>query len=384
MQCQHFTWRVFRRSKGRFYAEYRSLPKGIDKRRSLGTPDLEKALGVLRLLDQEVAEELGLAEHRPERGALPMARGVKAYLDSKETEMSTGAFSESSMKKYRPVLEAFEAYCSEARIKYWEQMTRDVLQRFLASAVKPTSRSAKTRNGKGRIVHGVLRFLVEDARLVDRDCLFKFREDRVEPAQRHSYSVAEVRAMLDRAKSTPKFEWMYLPILMLATTGMRRSEAAALDWGDIDLETGFVCIIHESPTPNKGTRRTTKGKRTRRVPLTDQLMEALREHPEPRTGPVLLSPRGYRLNPDNFLAAFKRDIRDPIASQFPSRNGEPGFADATLHSFRHYANNAARRAGWPEELRLEVFGHEDEKTHQIYMHIDDEELAEAARSLPPI
>ncbi len=64
-----------------------------------------------------------------------------------------------------------------------------------------------------------------------------------------------------------------LYVLLLGETGARsESEALWLKWEDIDLEGGFVKIVS-----GRDDHRTKSG-RSRHVPLTDRLKQALKEH----------------------------------------------------------------------------------------------------------
>jgi integrase len=230
----------------------------------------------------------------------------------------------------------------------------------------------------------VLRYLVEDARRIDRNVLFVFKEEPIESNPYYCFTEEEVAALLERARSKPSLAWMYAPLVTLAYTGLRRGELAALDWEDIDLDAGLLRVRHDPAGSPAAARKTTKGKRTREVGLHEDVAAVLDALPGPRTGPVFLSPRGKRLDPDRFLAAFKRDLRNPLAARFPTGADGASFRDGVLHSFRHFAADRARRQGMPEEIRLQMFGHRDRETHKVYQHITSKETADAARRLPSL
>ncbi|USN99560.1 MAG: tyrosine-type recombinase/integrase [Phycisphaeraceae bacterium] len=177
---------------------------------------------------------------------------------------------------------------------------------------------------------------------------------------------------------------MYPPLLTLAYTGLRREELAALDWENIDLETGLLTVLHQAPAPGLIHRKTTKGKQTRQVGLHNDVIAVRKSLPGPRTGPLFLTPLGHRLDGDRFLLAFKRDVRGPLAHRFPPAEGALGFKDAVIHSFRHFASDRDRREGVPEEIRMKKFGHKDQKTHAIYQHVTPREVADATRGLPSL
>ena len=92
----------------------------------------------------------------------------------------------------------------------------------------------------------------------------------------HIYSPADVRRMLDIARSYPSPRAPLRPLslhtmLLLAyCAGLRRSEVARLDLGDVDLQCGTITI------------RETKFFKTRILPLSDTVMVELRAYMDAR------------------------------------------------------------------------------------------------------
>jgi len=88
----------------------------------------------------------------------------------------------------------------------------------------------------------------------------------------HIYSPADVRRMLDLARSYPSPRAplrplsMYTMLLLAYCAGLRRSELARLDLGDVDLQCGTITI------------RETKFFKTRILPLPDTVMVELRSY----------------------------------------------------------------------------------------------------------
>jgi integrase/recombinase XerD len=92
----------------------------------------------------------------------------------------------------------------------------------------------------------------------------------------HIYSPADVRRMLDIARSYPSPRAslrplsLYTMLLLAYCAGLRRSELARLDLGDVDLECGTITI------------RETKFFKTRILPLPDSVMADLRDYLDAR------------------------------------------------------------------------------------------------------
>ncbi len=92
----------------------------------------------------------------------------------------------------------------------------------------------------------------------------------------HIYTPADVRHMLDIARSYPSPRaplrplTIYTMLLLAYCAGLRRSELARLDLGDVDLQAGTITI------------RQTKFYKTRILPLPDSVMAELRTYIDTR------------------------------------------------------------------------------------------------------
>jgi integrase len=131
-------------------------------------------------------------------------------------------------------------------------------------------------------------------------------------------------------------------VLIVAATGMRRGEACALRWSDVDLHAGTV-RIDESVISAKGGALV-KGPKTgasiRRVALDAAAVEALRalKHEQAR----LASDAGVTLGPDAFVFSTTCDGAlpphpDAISHAFTRTRVKAGVSeDVHLHSLRHF------------------------------------------------
>jgi integrase len=120
-------------------------------------------------------------------------------------------------------------------------------------------------------------------------------------------------------------------VLLLGETGLRSlSEALHLEWSDVDLAGGF---LHVRSAPG----RRTKSGRSRWVPLTDRLRDALQDHAARHR----LKTYGGRRSPYLFHQVTGK----------AARHGE------RIKSLRKAFDNAVRRAGLPAELRVHDLRH---------------------------
>ncbi len=84
-------------------------------------------------------------------------------------------------------------------------------------------------------------------------------------------------------------------VILLACTALRVSEASGLTVGDVDLDTGLIAVRRQT-YPGRGglVTKSTKGRRSRVVPIIDPLRPTL-EHLVDERSPgdrLLLGPRG--------------------------------------------------------------------------------------------
>jgi integrase/recombinase XerC len=155
-----------------------------------------------------------------------------------------------------------------------------------------------------------------------------------------------------------------LVLLALVTTGLRRSELLALDWGDLDLD---------SPRPSLLVRRG-KGGKPRRQPIAPPLADALSQVRDTRRpnadSPVFCGLEGKRLQPA---------ILGLIVRRAAERAGLE--KRVTAHTLRHTAATWLRQQTGDARLVAAYLGHADLSTVSRYAHVADSELHKAAATI---
>jgi integrase/recombinase XerD len=197
----------------------------------------------------------------------------------------------------------------------------------VAWAILPPNASPVWAAQRLSMVRGFARYLqaFDPAAQVPPAGLLPARTCRVTP---YIYSDVEVAALMAAARmlrSPLKAATFETLIGLLSVTGMRGSEAMALDDSDIDAGAGLLTI------------RATKFRKSRQLPLHAATLAALAGYqaqrgrlcPAPATGSLLVSTTGARLCQATVQPAFRRLLRQAAIGQGTPR------PRATIHGLRH-------------------------------------------------
>lgn len=154
------------------------------------------------------------------------------------------------------------------------------------------------------------------------------------------------------------------PVILLAATGLRRSELLALRWEDIDLDKRVLSVTG-SVVRLKGQglvrQDRTKGGDNRSVPLPQFAVDALhRRKGDPlrsSTADVIFpSSTGTLRDPDNFGKQW-REVRDEL-----------GLPDVSSHSFRKTVATLIDDSGLSARIGADQLGHaRPSMTQDVYM-----------------
>lgn len=192
------------------------------------------------------------------------------------------------------------------------------------------------------------------------------RQDRRKAKGAPALGVEQVRALLSAIEESEVCQQKDLrdPVIVLAGTGMRRSELLALRWQDVDLD-GRVLTIAGSVVRLKGKglvrQDDTKGGGERSVRLPIFAVDALRrrkdEHVGPNTAGVIFpSSTGTLRDPDNFGKQW-RGVREEL-----------GLPDVSSNSFRKTVATLIDDSGLSARIGADQLGHaRPSMTQDVYM-----------------
>ncbi len=371
--CQYFRWRLIRRPSGVYYADGRANTIQLG-RHSLGSRKQHEALENLRHLDLKLAVQHGRADPRvlemqPEQ-LLPVSEGIALYLDYVGRAEVAGG-SAKARRRYEPVTQKFAAFAEERGVRHFQQVNDDVLQAY-AEYLEQQGYAYATQYLELTTLKQVINYLRERRGVPGiPHVMLKLR--KVTTTSTYCFSSEQVAAMIDHCQQRRDLCWLRHVIVALATTGFRISELAQLRWPDVHLEEGVLHLPDRSRHGSRSQReraRKTKGRRERTLPIHEDLRQILEELKPHRDGRIFRGPRGGGLKPDTVLRIFRREVIKPLTPRFPSLPDEPGFADATVHSFRHFFCSQAANSGVPEQMLMSWLGHADSKMVRRYYHTD--------------
>ena len=177
---------------------------------------------------------------------------------------------------------------------------------------------------------------------------------------------------------------------LLAYTGMRRGEALALRWRDVDLDGGAVSVRRSAGVIRvKGEGAAieeggTKSGKPRVIDLDAATVAVLRAHRKVRGGMALQLARddalvlgdheGRHLHPERFTRSFQSDV-----ARCRKAAGEDKLPVIRLHDLRHTHATLLLLAGVPVHVVSERLGHASPViTMQVYAHVLPGSQREAA------
>ena len=225
------------------------------------------------------------------------------------------------------------------------------------------------------VICSVVKWLVEEEHL-PAACRFLLKLSKPDGSTTFCYTKRQVTRMIAFCYSAPTLVWLGQVITALATSGLRINELAKLRWTDIDFPSNTIRLTDERARPRRkqtGRERRIKGKRGRALPMHPAFREVLAALPRHRDGLVFHGQKGGLLSDRRVLEALQGRVVEPLKKEFPTPEGETGFANGTVHGLRHYFCSEAYRNGATDAELLEWLGHRDSKMTNLYRHLRPED-----------
>ena len=208
-------------------------------------------------------------------------------------------------------------------------------------------------------VHTTLRTALEDAvrwGKITRNPAELAAPPRPREHEMRTWTSAELRTFLEAARE----DRLYAAWLLAATTGLRRGEALAIRWRDVELNTGRVSIRRALVLVNGRAEfsepKTPKSRRS--VPLAPEAVAALLAHRKVQAAERLASGPGYN---DSDLVFAREDgsfvSPDWFGRRFERLARTAGVPTIRFHDLRHTFATLALAAGVHAKVVSEILGH---------------------------
>ena len=281
-------------------------------RKSLHTRDARVAKSKLKKLEYELAiGDIHIASKLPLSTILEsfcrylkVSRTFKSYKnDFSRLRVFFGPICESlepgkSPGRKQPIVDKFAG--KHIKAKLLEDITPQVINRFLAARIEQDNWSAKTANLTRQLLHKFFAYATKHHGFVGRDRRYP---NPVSAVDRRRERAPQIRFLnLEQIEEQLKVLSEYTVIHVLAATyiyaGLRREEALRLTHEDMDMENRLIRVRAKNID---GESWQPKTKRNRVVPISDALLAILKTYQSPHDCVWFFpSPKGRRWSPDNF------------------------------------------------------------------------------------
>ena len=177
---------------------------------------------------------------------------------------------------------------------------------------------------------------------------------------------------------------IYMPVLIAATTGMRRGEILALKWSNVNLEEGWLRVVQSLEQTKEGLRlkdvKTKNGRR--KISLPPITVQALRAHMTQQSEELLRLGVG-RTNDALVFTKVNGRMRNPwsFSDDFSSFVRKLDIPYVSLHGLRHTHISHLLEDGHPIKTVSSRAGHASVTiTLDVYGHLlpDSQEKLAAA------
>ena len=235
------------------------------------------------------------------------------------------------------------------------------------------------RNGKGGLsprtvthIHRVLREALKQAvgwRLIASNAADAVKPPKVERKEMRALDLIGTIDLIEVARGTSLFPL----ILLCVMTGIRRSEAAALRWRNVDLDHGQLSVVASTGQLDKGgvREKETKTGKQRSIALSPTMVEELRRHRVKQAEELLKL--GVKLTPDHHVVARQNGLPfqpRSLTQSFRKFRLANNLGSVGLHGLRHTHATAMLKSGVHPKVAQERLGHSSVSvTMDLYSHV---------------
>ena len=353
---------LYQRADGRWVGEIDLGYEGANRRRKpLYGRTQGEVLGKLNQAKRNLAAGLPVADTR-----MPLGRYLTGWLDG---TVDPSSLSPTTKASYRYFVEK-HVVPTLGGVRLDKLKAQDV--QLLLKTKRDEGLSDRTR----QLIHATLRRALGDAQrtdLVGQNVVSKVVAPRPErdPAKVHELALEQVRTLLEAAKG----ERLYALWLVLISMGLRKGEALALRWSDLDMGTGTVNVQRtlsrvKGQGLSFGATKTEHSRRSCFMPAPVQT--ALQSHWVAQEAERLRAGSVWEDHGLVFATSTGRPIEPSnLNRQFDTLLRHAGLGHERVHNLRHTAATLLRAYGGVDLHDLkEILGHSTiATTSDLYGHV---------------
>lgn len=342
------------------------------------------------------ALQKALADYKARRDACPVQKipTIAAFFDRWMAEHATRKCAPKTIERYRElgacairqVLEigGSPVTVGEINLDKFGPMQAEQMVNMLRDRggqktnERPEGRplSAKTVRHVACVIHGCFEKAVK-WQIIDRNPMHGVDLPKIDRKPPCVVEKEGVSLLLARARTTR----LYPLILLALATGARRGELLALQWSDLDFESGIVNISKSLEQTREGLRvKSTKSNKPRRFAVPAVALMALKEHRAEQNNDREQFGATYQEN-DLVFCRPEGTYYSPVSlgCRVARMMKEAGLAGVSLHSLRHTHASELLSQGVPIPTVAKRLGHANANiTLSIYAHaLEADELAAA-------
>jgi len=295
------------------------------------------------LTQQELHEQQIIQERTINKQSLQIPDYVPPLIAKFKKWLTHRRYSDATISSYTDGVKVFLSYCYP---KLPDEIDNRDMVKFVNDYIIANNYSFSYQN---QIINGSKVFFREIiASEFDVD---KFDRPRVEHKLPNVLSKSEVKILLS-SLSNQKHRTM---LSLIYACGLRRSELIALRPGDIDSKRHLLAI------------RNSKGNRDRMIPISDNVIEMLRDyykHYRPKVWLFEGQTPGQKYSEQSLQSVLRQAI---TKSKISKR--------VTLHWLRHSYATHLLESGVDLRFIQELLGHRSSKTTEIYTHVSSRSLS---------
>lgn len=257
---------------------------------------------------------------------------------------------------------------SHIDIDYLSKITLKDINNFLIFCGSDRTNSPKTRARKASSIRGFFKYISEKMNYIDHNPAAQLQVAPPKKALPKYLTLEQSIALLDSVKGENK-ERDYCILTLFLNCGLRLAELCSLNVNDVNFENETMIV-------------TGKGNKQRVVYLNDACISAIKNY-------LLVRPAGSLKGEDRkalFISRLNKRIgRQAVQLMVYHYLEEIGLNGQhySVHKLRHTAATLMYQHGEVDVLILkDMLGHEQLSTTEIYTHLENKQLRDAAKKNP--